>query len=110
MTGFVKTHHLHTKIIVDFFLAIMSNDIKNSHAKFDNDMKLSCQAIQEYVHNTLVNKLSKPWIEHNLYTINWTNCLQTDWQIDRLLEDKITELHWRNGITYIISYHVRTAW
>ena len=43
---------------IPLFLAIIiRNDIKNSRAKFHNDMKLSCQVIREYVYNTLLNKL-----------------------------------------------------
>ena len=57
MTSLAKTRQLRTKIKFRFLAIIIRNDIKNSRAKFHNDMKLSCQVIREYVYNTLLNKL-----------------------------------------------------
>ena len=54
VTSFVKTHHLCSKIISTFLAIITCYDIKNSHAKFHSNLKLSCQVIREYVHNTLI--------------------------------------------------------
>ena len=55
----------------------MYNDIKNSRAKFHNYMKLTCRVIREYVHNTLLNKLSNYGFNTIRILIVGTNCSQT---------------------------------
>ena len=51
-----KTATYAQKSLFTFLAIIMCNNVKNSRAKFHDDL-LRCQVIPEYVHNTLVNKV-----------------------------------------------------